>query len=306
MARLEFLENDIGIIERGDSYFLEMKFRENKTSVDPTNVVTEITYPCASGTTDGLSMATTATTGLWEGAWDVPSSATYGEYRVKVTATYDGKNFVYETFFYVLPWNINQHIRSISGIKQSNDISEKDLAIIAWNAYLEAREGVFRRVIGEALWTNAYHCINGNNTEFFTRQPYVVTDHLICGESAIDGMYYDVNQDRQTLTVTVDNGTKGQLTVKKTDGSSALTCDDVCKPVINYRVKSKSFSEHMFKKAVVYLASHEVILRFNELDKATLADLNSSKPIILANPDRMLKNYKKVMHKIRKVKVGGV
>jgi len=305
MARLEFLENDIGIIERGDSYFLEMKFREDKTAVNPTVVTTEITYPCDSGSTNALSMATTTTTGLWEGAWEVPSAATYGEYRVKVTATYEGMNFVYETFFYVLPWNINQHVRSISGIKQSNDITEKDLAIISWNAYLETKEKVFRRVLNEKLAVNAYHCINGNNTEFFTRKDNIVTDHTVCDETVISGTYYDVNMDKQELTISVDTAITGDIVVQDKDGN-ALTCGNCCDPRINYRVKSHAFSEQLFKKAVVYLASHEVILRFNELDKATLADINSSKPIILANPDRMYKKYKTTIKKIRKLKVGGV
>jgi hypothetical protein len=304
MGRLTIIENDVGIMEREDSYFMDVKFRDGSTNVDPDTVIVSIEYPCDSGT-DSASITTTATTGNWQGAWEVPSSATYGEYIVTYTAVYNSNTYKFTSFFYILPWNITEHIRAISGIKQSNDINDRDLAIIAWNSYVETKEQVFRKIINEDLSVNAYHCINGNNTEFFTKKGNLVTDHLICDEVAIKGTYYDVNQDKQQLTVSIDTAITGEITVQDKDGN-ALTCDDCCCPKITYRVKSYNFTEQLFKKAVVYLASHEVILRFNELDKATLADLNSNKPVILANPDRMREKYKETVRRIKKIKVGGV
>jgi len=298
------VENGIGIIERGDTYLLDLKFREDNAAVNPDSVLYEVTFPCDDGSANG-SCSTTATTGRWDGAYSTDSAATYGEYRVKITAVYETNTYVFETFFYILPWNISQHVRSVSGIKQSNDIDDKDIAIICWNAYLEAKEHVFKRVINEPLKVDAYHCINGTNTEFFSRRDNIVTDHIVCDENIIDGTYVDGNGDKQQLTTSVDTAITGELTISDKEGN-ALEPNDCCCPTINYRIKSHAFSEQLFKKAVVYLASHEIILRFNELDKATLADLNSNKPIILANPDRMYNKYKKTISTIKKLKVGGV
>ena len=304
MARLEILENDIGIMQRGETYLLDVKFREENSSVAVTSASMKITYPCDSGSTS-TSLTTTPTTGRYEGIWNIPSSATYGEYRVKITATYESKTFIFENQFFILPWNITQQIRSVSGIKQSNDIDDRDIAIIAWNAYLEAKEKCFLRILNEELKIDGNHYIDGSNKTFYTRNTNLVSDHLVCDESAIEGLYKTDDYEIYELTTSITDAKTGKISVADKDGN-ALTSSVGCRVLLNYRIKSPAFKEQLFKKAVVYLASHEIILRFNELDKATLADLDSNKPVILANPDRMLKQYKKTMRKISMKRVGGV
>ncbi len=304
MARLRIIEDDIGIVQRGDYLHLNVKFREDKTNVDPTSVSAVVTYPCSSGT-DSVSFATTSTTGLWEGTWDVPSSATYGEYTISIDATYDGSTYTFETFFYVLPWNIIQHVRSLSGIKQSNDVEDKDLALICWNAYLEAKEKVFKLVINEKINQDSNHCIDGSNKVFYACNKHLVSNHTVCDEDAIYGIYRDADYEWDDLTISITDADKGKLSIADKNGD-ALDGSLCCHIFYSYRIKSRTFKEQVFKKAVAYLAAHEAILRFNELDKVTLADVNSNEKIILANPDRMLKKYKKTVKKISKIKVNGV
>lgn len=304
MARLRIIEDDVGIIQREDDYHLYVKFREDKTNVDPTICQAVVTYPCSSGT-DFISMATTSTTGVMEGHWDVPSTATYGEYTVKIEATYDSQTYQFETFFYVLPWNIIQHVRSLSGIKQSNDVEDKDLALICWNAYLEAKEKVFKLVINEKINQDSNHCIDGSNKVFYACNRHIVSDHTVCDEDAISGFYRDADYEWNDLTISITDAEKGKLSIADESGD-ALDGSLCSKIYYTYRIQSRTFKEQVFKKAVAYLAAHEAILRFNELDKVTLADVNSNEKIILANPNRMLKQYNKTIKKISKIKVNGV
>lgn len=304
MARLRIIEDDIGIIQREDDYHLFVKFREDKTNVDPTSASAVVTFPCSSGTAS-LSLATTSTTGLWEGVYDVTSSATYGEYRVKIEATYDSQTYQFETFFYVLPWNIIQQVRSLSGIKQSNDVEDKDLALICWNAYLEAKEEAFRLVINEGIHEDSHHCIDGSNKVFYACNRHIVSDHTVCDEEAIYGYYKDSDYEWQDLTISITDAEKGKLSIADKNGDALE--GNLCSSIIySYRIQSRAFKEQVFKKAIAYLAAHESILRFNELDKVTLADMNSNEKIILANPNRMYRQYKKTIKKVSKIKIAGV
>jgi hypothetical protein len=304
MARLEMLENDIGIMQEGETYLFDAKFREEGTAVALTTGTMLITYPCDTGS-QSTSLVTASTTGRYEGTWNIPSSATYGEYIVSITAIYEGNTYKFENSFYILPWNIAQQVRSVTGIKQSNDIDDRDIAIIAWNAYLEAREKVFLTKLWEKFKVDSAHLINGSNKAFYAYENNLVDDHLACDEVAIQGYYEDTNHDQHSLTVTITTSTTGLLSVADKDGN-ALTSNTSCDYWLIYRIKSPAYREELFKKAVVYLTAHEIILRFNELDKATLSDLGSNKPIILANPDRMLKKYKETIKKISIPRVDGI
>jgi hypothetical protein len=254
-----------------------------------------IIYPCDSGS---ISVGMTEGTGyVYQGVWNIPSDATYGEYQTRVTAEKDGEITIFEDSFYILPWNIIQQIRSTSGIKQSNDIDDNDIALIAWNAYLEAREDAFLQHIDE----KSRLC----NDDTYYIKKRIVTDHLVCDEEAVTGYYYPLISNccsTSECSITILDSTAGEIEVKDEDGDSL----NACSIYVSYRTKSASFSEMLFKKAVIYLATHEVILRFNELDKATLADLRSNSPIILANPKRFLDKYKTTMKRIKTVNVGGI
>ena len=303
MARLEMVENGIGLIQRGDNYYLDVKFRDDGTAVAVTSASITVTYPCSSGS-DTASLVTTPTTGRYDGGSEVSSSATYGEYRVSIEVSYDSKTYQFETFFYVLPWNIVQQVRAISGIKQSNDISDKDIAIIAWNAYIEAKDDCFKYIFKETIKTDGYHKIDGSNKVFYAGNMFLVDDHTVCDEEAIKGYYLTTSDEVEDLTISITDGEIGKLSIADKDGN-ALT-GETCNVWYSYRIQSEKFREQLFKKAVVYLASHEIVLRFNELDKATLSDLQSNSPLIIASPKRMLQQYKKTLKKCKKLKVGGV
>ena len=291
------------MFQRGETYIHQRKYREDSTPTNVDSSTMVITYPCDSGTTSAVM--TNISIGVYQGDWAIPSSATYGEYRVSITAVTGTEISKFEESFYVLPWNISQQVRSISGIKQSNDIDDDDIGIICWNAYIEAKEDCFKRVFDEGIKTDSAHLIDGTNKTFYAKRRYLVSDHAVCNEDAIYGMYkVNATLELEDLTISISDAEKGKLSIADKDGNALDTT--ICSIFYSYRVKSQAYQEQLFKKAVVYLASHEIILRFNELDKATLADLQSNSPLVLATPRRMMTQYKKVMKKIKMFRIGGV
>ncbi len=287
----------MAIFERGETYIQQRKFIYNDVLTAVTSAEMTIEYPCSSGATT-IAMVSSAT-GIYDSSWNIPSDATYGEYQVTITALVGTAISTFISSFYILPWNIIQQVRSVSGIKQSNDISDDDIAIICWNAYVEVREDAFLQHIDEKV----------NPCSLDTPNYYVCQrieeDYLVCDEEAISGWYIKDCTGKAYLTVTIEDATLGKIKVLDEDGEELCGADD-CRMYVSYRTHGKAFNELLFKKALVYLASHEIVLRFTELDKVTLADLHSNAPIVLAAPNRLFDQYKKTMRKIRQIKVGGI
>lgn len=292
----------MGIFQQGESYQHIRKFREDSSPTNVTSASMEITYPCESGVTT-VAMSNTAV-GTYQALWDIPSSATYGEYTVEVTAITGTTVSKFVSSFYILPWNITQQVRSISGIKQNNDISDDDIAIISWNAYLEAKEDCFKYIYNEKMKCDGYHCVDGSNKVFYAKNMHLVSGHTVCDEVAIKGWYETTTGEVEDLTISITDAETGKLSIADKD-DNALD-GTYCKLWYAYRIQAETYREQIFKKAVTYLAAHEVVIRFNELDKATLADIQSNSPIVLANPNRMKNQYKKTIKKCKVFKVGGV
>jgi hypothetical protein len=290
----------MSVFERGETYYHQRKFYNEGSIVTPDTASMKIEFPCGTGSTS-KSMASTA--GVYFADYDIPSNATYGEYTVIVTMTIGDDVSKFIESFYILPWNIIQQVRGAAGIKESNDVDDNDIALICWNSYLEAKELAFQRNIDVPLHTDGYHLIDGSNKTFYVIGTRLVSGYSTCDEDDISGYYVDCYGERKELTISISDAIHGEITVADENGD-ALS-NTVCNVYITYRTHTAAFTEQLFKKAVTYLSAHEVVLRFNELDKATLADLSSNRMIVLANPDRMLKQFKQTMKKIKALRVGG-
>lgn len=291
----------MSVYQRAETFIHQRKFREGGSTIEVDEAVMHIDHPCnvSQATIDMIQLEDNT----YQGQWVIPDDALYGEYTVTVTTTLDGCVSKFVDSFIVLPWNITQHIRQISGAKESKDIDNDDLSLIAWNAYLEARLDVFSKHHDERVRSTAFHCFNGNNTTFYVRRN-IVTDHLTCHEVPVSGYMVTCCGVREEVLIEVLNAKTGKVRITCLDGSPITSY--VKAVYVTYFTYSDSFEEGMFKKAVVYLAAHELILRFHELDKATLADLQSNAPVVIANPDRMLKHYKRIVSKIGVCKYGGI
>jgi hypothetical protein len=143
--------------------------------------------------------------------------------------------------------------------------------------------------------------VDGVNKTFYTLETRLASGYTACDEDEISGYYVNCSLEKNPLTISITDSTQGEISVADENGDALESC--ICQIYVTYSTKTSAFTDHLFRKAVAYLAAREVVLRFNELDKATLADLPSNR---LASPERMLKQYKQTIRKIKAIRVGGI
>ena len=308
----------MAVYERGDTFSHWRKFKDrSSTATDPTSVKITITDPCNFAVVNNQNM-NKVVVGEYYYNYNIGSSATYGKYNVKVSAVVSPDTSIFTDTFYILPWDVPAQVRAISGIEEEKTISDDDIARICWDAYIETLEEIldaheliqpnYTRDIGTQSG-----CIDGTNTTFWLRHQYLADyngDGVIngygeasCGTD-VSGIWVDENTNWNTCKITVDDSIAGKVTITQTSG---VAIPATAKGIyLTYHTKPITFNQTLFRKAVAYLAAHEIILRFRETDRTTIADLNSNRPIVLAHPDRMLKQFKSLVRKLKTPRIGGV
>ena len=308
---------ETGSYVRGDNYLLHVTIRDNltKATSTPSSVKISIDDPCGFTILASTDM-TSLGSGVYSYDYGINSSATYGKYKVTLSTTTYTQKEVYS--YYLFPWDVEDEVRAISGVGQNKMLSDYSLNEIIWEAYKEAKHEVYdlqHRVKPKSCWTSCSsynYCINGSNTTFFVPNP--IADHdgdgLVkgwgeqsCGTD-IDGFYKDCNGYRHQVKITVQEANNGRLTVTKTDGTAIeSTANGVW---FDYWTESRTYDDDLFRMAVMYLAAHKCILRFGELERASSADLAVAQNVKYVDPERMFKNYKRIMKKIQVPRIGGV
>ena len=118
------------ILERGDTYTHRIKIKDPDDSyalIDPSTVSFSIYDPCNVNLVDAEAM-TKDGTGLYHYDYDLDSSATYGMYRVLVTATSgSGEVTITTARIYLLPWDIIGQVRWQAGISEEKSIDDEDI-----------------------------------------------------------------------------------------------------------------------------------------------------------------------------------
>jgi len=289
--------NKQGIYTKGEDYIYRVKFRVDNTPSDVTEADLMINTPCMKNSF--ITEMERLSESLYQGNYSIPTDAEYGEYEVEITAITGDATSKFTDSFIILPWNIIENIRKTSGIKECNDINNDDIALITWNAYLEARNDIFRTHIHELV----NQCTYELEDEYYVRT-HIVTEYTACDEDIISGHYINSMGNKKSATIIVTDAVNGKIKILDESGNSLP--GDTCHIYVTYKTYSPSFTESLFKKAVIYLAAHEIIIRLHELDKATLADVRSNRETILANPNRMYENYKRICRKISVCKYDGV
>ena len=306
----------MALYELNETYINWTKIRtRDKVMVDADTITITITDSCGTEVVSAQAMTNEAT-GEYSYAYDIPKDAQYGIYDVIVTATSVDKSVSkFRDSFIILPWDITTFIRRISGIKEEKTIGDDDIAMIAWESYKEVLDDVYEKVDMERPLTDPSTGVgfDGTNTSFQTKQ-YPIADHngdgsvtgkgeLTCGE---DAYFYwkDSNYSLQEGKIKIDKERNGEVTLTQSDDSPVPNTATAC--YVTYWIEYETFDSTLLKKAVAYHAAHEIMLQFSNLDKATLADLETNKPIILATPNRMLKKYKTIRDRIRKPVCDGV
>lgn len=307
---------NIAIYERGEHLIHRIEVRDRDNNKIASACSESIYDPCGFQlvTNAAFSQDSPAVTGDYVYAYNIPSTATYGEYRIVTSTTSNGYTTIQEDEFYVMPWKLEKDIRRITGIEDTKSINDDDLSHIAWIAYKEALRDVYVHKYAECPLgdPNTGNGVNGTNTTFQTRFHPIADingDGSVGGNTScatdIDAWWINSVGHRCNATVTVTQADNGEITITQTDGTAIPTTYDGL--YIDYWHEYNSYDIYMLRDAVSFLAAHYVIeLRMREVDKVTLADLGTNSPVIVKNERRFYDTYKRYLKKVCKPKVSGV
>jgi hypothetical protein len=297
--------------EREETYFHNVTIRdENGTKTDPTDVNITITNPHDTVVVNDQNMTKDAV-GEYSYTYNIPANATFGVYVVVVKATDTSGNVtLYTSDFVVYRWNVIEEVRRTSGINQKT-IDDDDIAEQALDVLREIAEDIYEQhkdVTFKADPDTGY-LFNGTNTEVRTQHRYLADhdgDGNVTGlkNGDISGWYLDKDYERQDLKITVDDAEEGKVTVTKAAGGAVPKDNNGV--YCTYWTEYPTFNDTLFRKAIAYMVSHEIILRMTDLHRATAADLPSNQRKIELNLNRFEHKYKKIIEKIRQPMCGGV
>ena len=305
----------MAIYERSDtfSHWVTIRDRNNQLT-NPSSVSITISDPCGKTLINNAAM-TNSSVGLYYYDYSINSSATYGEYGIKVkTVSAGALNTIYKDQFFVMPWTLEKSVRRKTGIADEKDIDDEDLSHICWTSYMEALRDVYGHSYKESPSgnPNTGALFDGTNTSFQTKSYPIADingDGTVTGTSScatdIIGWWINSSGSRQEASISITNYKNGEINIYQVNGTSPIPSTN--KGVyLDYWYEYDSYNEFIFREAVSFLAAHYVNLRFTERDKITLADINSSKPIILLQPNRFLKEYKRLVNLVKKPRITGV
>ena len=304
----------MAIYERDESFSHWVTIRDrNEQKVDPSSVKITIQAPNGNDIVTSQNM-TKDSTGVYYYDHDLSSTASYGKYTVKVISTSGGSHKgIIEDEFFIMPWKLEKAIHRNMGTS-SNDIDDEDLSHIAWDSYKEALHDVHSPHRNEKPSGNPDNGegFDGSNTSFQTKA-YPIADIGGDGsvgdssndEADISCYWIDENGHRNTGYVTITEANNGEISLYQSDGATAIpnTNEGV---YLDYWSEYDTYDSFLFKKAVALLAAHYLNNRMTEADKTTIADINSNRPVVLKNPNRFLREYDRVLSKIRKSRIRGV
>ena len=308
---------ETGIYERKDNYLFHVTLRDSITRATgtPSTCSVTISDPCGATLIDAVSM-TSDGSGVYHYDYSIPAAAVYGEYEVVLSTTTYTMSKTYN--FHIFPWDANHDVRDMTGIGQNKSISDSALNNTIWDAYKEALKNVFVFHDYEqpnycATINNQCTAIDGSNTTFVTKFPNIADyngDGVITGYGEqscgtdVSGIWIDDNGICRESNVTVDDAECGRLTIAQLSG---VAIPATAKGIyLKYYVQTANFSDTLFRDAVNYLTAHKVLVRFGELERATAADLNSAQNIKYVSPERMYKEYRRIIRLIRKPAISGV
>ena len=308
--------------ERGETFYhkINLKDESDRTDTDADTITIDIYDPCSVVTISAATLVKPST-GNYTYEYPIPALAVYGEYKVVVTATLDGAVSKFTEHFIVMPWDAEEKVRGLSGIGQDKSISDDDINRLILDSYKEASHYCYDYHYREkpnlcigACSSGYNYCINGSNCTFFIKTTPLADwngDGVISGfgeqscGTDVNAIWKDCDGYCHQCDVIVDDSNCGRVTVYQQGTTTAIP--STAKGIyFDYYSRAGSYTDDLFRLAVEYLTAHKIILRFGELERATNADLANAQNIKYVNPNRMWKQYKRVMKLIYKPKIGGI
>ena len=303
------------ICERGETNFIKVNVKnESHVLVDPTSVSITIRSPCGTDLITAQAMSTSVT-GVYEYYYGIAADALYGEYEIEIIATSPSVyTNIYRDRYIILPWNAIQEVRRKTGILSKKSVDDKDIALIILEAYEEILEEIYVLHENESFLCNpdTGAWIDGINKIFQLRNSPIAdyngdgavtgAGELACGED-ITLLWKDASGTCHEGKVTVNNAECGNVTLTQ-DDDSALPADAYWAKV-TYRTEWRTFNEKILRKATVYLAAYECLIKFTSLTGTTQADLNPNVVKFNVRRKSLQAKYKKLRRMIRRPIVGG-
>ena len=300
------------IYQRGEHYVHHVTIKDrNNTKVDPADVAIAIYDPCKRQMTNYTtgSMGKSGT-GEYYYNWFIPSAATYGRYSTQVRARSSTPTTTYITGeFFVMPWDVSTDVKQITGIVDEKSISDKDLESVCWMSYQRALKEVYMHHYGETPNPNVNNgqLFNGSNVYFQTKHFPIadsngdgaITGNVTSCATDVEGWWIKNDGSRERLDITITHTENGTLEIYQSDGVTPIPSDNEG-VYLNYYSRYESYSEEIFRQAVAHLAAHYINLRLKEVDRVTIADLQSNAQIVIKNDRRFFYEYKRLMTLIRR------
>ena len=288
------------VYSRGESYIQKITIRdENNNLYDPDNVTWTIVNPKGTAVVEDSAM-TKVSTGVYKASYDIPSDAPYGEYKVTIKMVItDSSTTIKEDEFFVLPIRLEE-VKQVSGIVDENSISDRDFSQLLWHAYQIALKEAFIKHYDEEPKGNPDTGVwlDGSNKTFQVRHPPIADvngDGTVDGDDLV-GIYVDEDYNVHTLVCDVVNAREGIITLEQSDGSAI---PNTAKKVrVDYYQQPDRWDEDIFRKAVIYLASHLAQMRLKEPSKITIADLTSNRTLLEERQTEFLDMYKRLMRRL--------
>jgi hypothetical protein len=317
----------MSVYESGETYVNVTTVRE---PTQPHSVVTDSTVSLSILDECGAYLLTDAemsySTALEGNTYNfnLPAGLRYGKYTTVVTVTDGADTVINRSAFFVLPHDLIQQTRALSGISEEKSISDDDLAQIIIYAMKEVEAQCYVHQVSEVLCCSCSYMFrsicctsspnfDGTETTFYTANK-LLADYNHDGEVTGYGetscgtdvffTWQDASQDIHTGHVTVLDAEYGKIEITQNDGTTPIP-SDMLWGKLEYWTHAPCYTESLFVEAAIYLACHKLLLRFKELTRATVADLDKAQNRGYSNPQRMLKEYKRVLRKIRSPIVGG-
>lgn len=305
---------NISVFQRGETYAHRIDIRNRLSELTTPNSIKENIYDqCGHWLVRSQSMSSDAI-GKFYYNYPLSSTATYGRYYSKVTATDAGGNVsIFKDEFYILPWDGVQDVRQTMGVPESKSVDDDTIANTVWNCYLYAMRTVYKHHVAE----NA-QCLSNPDTgagfdgtnHYFRIYNYPIAD--VTGDGTISNSCpSDIYVTWRNSTgswaygsVTVQNAEFGQIHITQIGGAAMPSTNQGV--YLNYWSKPDGYDDYLFQQAVVRLACHELSKRLQSLDQITLADIKSNSPIITLDPKLWYKEYKRHLELLRGPMSGGV
>ena len=302
----------MALYQRGETHVGRITIRNQAGVVTTPTTIKETIYdPCGYVILNSGSMASEST-GKYFYNYTLSSTATYGRYTSKVTATVSGYVAIFKDEFYVLPWDGVQDVRQTMGVPEAKSIDDDTITNSLWNSYQFALKDLMIHHKDEIpdCNPNTGASFDGSNTQFKTHYWPIADingDGTVKNTCPTDIVFKWADSTGQWYygDVVIDHACFGDIHLYQSDGVSAIPQNNEG-VALEYWSEPEKFDSYLFQQAVVRLCCYELSKRFSSLNEITLASIRTNNPLIVIDPNMWFKEYKRYLRVSQNLIISGI